>query len=105
MIKSLKIKNFCSFKDEVSLSLNEDETKTNSNVFFVLGHNASGKTNFLKSVSFLKWLILYSFRLQEPKKPLPLDPYYFVDKGKEDKTTSFEVVFSSKEDTYKYFIA
>ena len=67
MLLSYKFKNFCSFKDEVEFSLLATEDKRTDfpeNYFhgttdvlksaFIVGENAGGKSNFIKSLQYLK---------------------------------------------------
>lgn len=102
MIKSIKFQNVFSFKDESELVFSEEYTgNPKDNIFFVLGYNASGKTNLLKSISFLRWFVLYSFK-HEPKENLPFDGY-LLD-GIDTDPSTFEIVFSHHEKTYKYYV-
>lgn len=67
MLLSYKFKNFCSFKDEAEFSLRatEDERKNFPENYFhgitdvlksavIVGENAGGKSNFIKSLQYLK---------------------------------------------------
>ena len=113
MIHSIKCKNFYSFKDEVivDFTVNSKAPETKgyvetasgvrlSKIMAVVGPNASGKTNILKVLPFLTWLIMDSFSLN-PDKKNPILPFKF---GKsEKKPTELEVVFEIKENIYSYF--
>ncbi len=104
MIKNFKVKNFYSFKNEVSINFDrEDKEDIYKNIFFLYGHNASGKTNFLKAFSFLSWFATSSWKSLEADEDIPLDTYKFCKNN--DGISSFEIVFSTKNDkTYKYLI-
>ena len=67
MLLSYKFKNFCSFKEEVEFSLLATEDKRTDfteNYFHgvtdvlksavIVGENAGGKSNFIKSLQYLK---------------------------------------------------
>lgn len=89
MIHSFLCKNFYSFGDlsEVSFVVNE-KAPDNSGYFIapsgvrlskaetVIGANASGKTNLLKILPFMKWLIADSCNLN-PASALPVKPFMF----------------------------
>ncbi len=88
MIHSFSCKNFYSFCEDsvVDFSVN-DKTPVNDGYFkapsgtrlskveAVIGPNASGKTNLLKILPFLKWLIIDS--LKNPSNILPVRPFAF----------------------------
>lgn len=70
MLLSLKVKNFCSFKDEFEFSMKPGKVmprfsdnvinlgnKKVSKVCVVAGENAGGKTSFMRSLDYLKYLI------------------------------------------------
>ena len=113
MIHSVTFKNFFSFKDEGKLLLQVnkhapqtekyfiDKTGTRlSKVLSVFGYNASGKTNALKSLSFLQWLIADSYR-ENPNAQIAVFPFKFTS-GK--KPTELSVKFSINKNLYFYYI-
>lgn len=70
MLLSLKVKNFCSFKNEFEFSMKPGKVmprfsdnvinlgnKKVSKVCVVAGENAGGKTSFMRSLDYLKYLI------------------------------------------------
>lgn len=112
MIHSFSCKNFYSFKDlaTVSFVVNENAPKDNgyfvssaeerlSKVEVVIGPNASGKTNLLKVLPFLKWLIVDSFRLN-PTAPITVKPF-LSNVGKE-KPIELSVEFEIEGKVYVY---
>lgn len=89
MIHSFSCKNFYSFKNLTTVDFKVNEKAPNNDAYFkadsgwrlskietVIGPNASGKTNLLKVLPFLKWLIVNSFNTS-PDAPLPIKPFLF----------------------------
>ncbi|MFA5387431.1 MAG: ATP-binding protein [Candidatus Paceibacterota bacterium] len=112
MIHSFSCKNFYSFKDltTVSFVVNENAPKDNgyfvssaeerlSKVEVAIGPNASGKTNLLKVLPFLKWLIVDSFRLN-PSAPIMIKPFLFKDH--KERPIELSVEFEIDGKTYIY---
>ena len=113
MIHSIEFKNFFSFKDEGCLSLQVNEKAPNTEKYFtnttgertmkvlsVFGHNASGKTNSLKTLSFLQWLIIYAYT-EKPDVKIPVIPFAFIDNK---KPTEVSVKFDIDNDVYNYYV-
>lgn len=112
MIHSFSCKNFYSFRQltTVSFVVNENAPDNNgylkapsgvrlSKVETVIGPNASGKTNLLKIVPFLKWIILDSFNIN-PLAPIPVQPFMF--NGQKNKPTELSVEFEMNDNIYVY---
>ncbi len=72
-----------------------------SKVVSIFGHNASGKTNALKAISFLQWFIVYAYT-EKPDAKIPIIPFAFTDK--KNDPTEVSVEFSIGKDLYAYFI-
>lgn len=115
MIHSFSCKNFYSFGDETKVSFVVNEKAPNDFGYFksasstrlskieaVMGSNASGKTNLLKVLPFLKWLIGGSVNLK-PTDPIPLQPFMFD--GKNEKLTDLSVEFEVDDDIYIYEVS
>ena len=114
MLHSLKVKNFFSFREEQEFSLSgvastEDDrrffnTQSGKNVAkvgMIYGANASGKTNFLKSMAFLTWFLANSWRRLEEKSEIPYDPFIFTKENQ--GPTEFEIISESlKGVVYRY---
>ena len=112
MIHSFSCKNFYSFSDFMTASFAVNEKAPNNNGYFtadsgvrlskieaVIGANASGKTNLLKILPFMKWLIADSFNVI-PDAPFPVKPFMF---GKQkDKPTELSVNFEIDGDIFTY---
>lgn len=112
MIHSFSCKNFYSFRDTATMSFVVNEKAPDNDGYFiapsgtrlskvesVIGPNASGKTNLLKVLPFLKWLMLTSFNA-DPSDLLPVKPFLFgTQKG---KPTELSVDFEIGGNIYSY---
>ena len=86
MIISFSIENWMSFRDSVSFSMIASRERQHGNriprigkyqmrvlpVAAIYGANASGKTNFLKALDFVRNLVLEG---TGPDKLIPVEPY------------------------------
>jgi len=112
MIHSFSCKNFYSFKDLATLDFEVDNNAPANDGYFVakssarlskietvIGPNASGKTNLLKVLPFLKWLIIDSFDTK-PEDTIVVQPFAFGDA--KDRPTELSVVFDVDEKVYTY---
>jgi len=112
MIHSFSCKNFYSFGEsaEVSFVVNDNAPQNNgyftatsggrfSKVETVIGPNASGKTNLLKVLPFLKWLIIDSFNFK-PEDLIVIQPFAFGELNK--KPSELSVVFEMDGQVYTY---
>lgn len=117
MIHSFTCKNFYSFKEEAGISFKVDNNAPVSNDYFVtpsgtrlskvcviVGSNASGKTNLLKILPFLKYLIVDAFN-SKPDNPIAVRPFAFG--ASKNKPTSLSVTFEIEKNiyTYKFVVA
>ena len=112
MIHSISCKNFYSFGEETFLVFEVNGNAPQNNGYFVaksgvrlskvetvIGPNASGKTNLLKVLPFLKWLIIDSFNMK-PENPIVVQPFAFgVEK---DAPTELSVNFEVSGKVYAY---
>lgn len=113
MIHKLSFSNFNSFKNEVVIDFVVDKNAPNTDSYFadsyenriskvmtVVGANASGKTNLLKSLVFLKWFIIDSFSSLTAKHDIVgFFPFLFCS---EDKKTTFDIVFEIVDEIFEY---
>ena len=123
MIKSVKIKNYKSYKDEVLFSfegLPQDALPDNysdivlndgSNIrllhsAIILGANASGKTNVLWALYAINYLVessrLFDFNLKK-RSPLPYNPFAFDD-SVNNAPTEFTIEVVVEGNLYRYYI-
>lgn len=112
MIQELKIKNFCSFKDEITLSFeaSKDTFAEDSQIVvinnirllryaIVYGYNASGKSNLLKAFDYLQDFWSYSPQdLDEKTGVIP----FKLDRYSQGEPSSFELTFYVDETKYFY---
>jgi len=106
MLLEFGAKNFFSFKEkfEVSLRLNAScpekisHNKKYTNILAVKGANASGKTNVLKLLSFLSFMVLHSFSSKVSEK---IDFSSYFDNT---EATEIFIVFLGNQTEYRYEI-
>lgn len=112
MIHSFSCKNFYSFANLTTVNFTVNRKAPDNNGYFrtksgdrlskietIIGPNASGKTNILKILPFLKWLIVDSFE-SAPSNPLPFKSFLFGDY--KNKPTEISVDFEINGDIYTY---
>lgn len=106
------LKNFLSFKEKEtfvffnsndeslkeSLLEVENERFTLSAVSAIYGANASGKTNLLKAIGFLKFLLITTSS-RRVNEPIPFLPFKLT----QNEPTTFEIIFISEGIRYGYF--
>ena len=111
MLHKYRFKNFFSFAEEtvVSFVLNRQVPDTDlvfespggarlSKVLAVVGPNASGKTNVLKPLAFLRWFIAHSFTTSKPEDEILVQPHFFSDVA----DSEFEIDFEDRGQHYRY---
>ncbi|RIA75431.1 hypothetical protein EI71_01520 [Anaeroplasma bactoclasticum] len=115
MLIEFSVKNFLSFKNLVTLSMekgNGDENSNNiiSNEFgeflktaAIYGANASGKTNLLKAFTAAIIMVRSSNYIPLGAKWNLIKPFMF-DEDSKNEPTEFEFVFISNNIKYKYYI-
>ncbi|MEI7558283.1 MAG: AAA family ATPase [bacterium] len=72
----------------------------------IYGSNASGKSNVLKAIDFMKWMVLYSHKINpnEPIFPMMLEPFR-LNTSSRNNPSFFELSFMTGEDikyTYNF---
>ncbi len=111
MIHKYRFKNFFSFAEEteVSFVLNRQVPDSDlvfespggarlSKILVAIGPNASGKTNVLKPLSFLRWFVAHSFTTSKPEKEIPVQSHFFSDEA----DSEFEIDFEDEGKHYRY---
>ena len=112
MLHSFTCKNFYSFGEPTTLDFEVNNKAPQNNGYFtapsgtrlskvetVIGPNASGKTNLLKVLPFLKWLIVDSFN-SKPEDPIVVRPFAFGEA--KNLPTEMSVVFEMDGKIYTY---
>ena len=95
MLLGFGAKNFCSFKEGFEVSLeNKTEVLT---VLGIKGANASGKTNVIRTLSFIKAFIMSSFTLFEPDEGILIKSFF-----ESDEPTDMYIHFKIDDLEYKY---
>lgn len=116
MIHSISCKDFYSFGEETSLVFEVNGNAPENNGYFVaksgvrlskvetvIGPNASGKTNLLKILPFLKWLVIDSLVKSKPEDLIVVQPFAFGEA--KDQPTELAVVFEIDGKVYSYSIS
>lgn len=113
MLIEFSVANYLSFKDKTTLSLLSTSIKEHKdkNIFstkrhdllkgaVLYGANASGKSNFIKAMSTMLRLILFSFEKSSTEE-LGIKPF-LLSTETENAPSSFEVVFLIDNIRYRY---
>jgi len=119
MLIEFSVKNFLSFRDLNKLSMvgvKAFKEHENTNTFpighdlkllksaGIYGNNASGKSNLLDSVDFMKWLVLNSFRdalVEDEDKSFPIKKFKLSEES-DEIPSEFEIVFIKEDKKYRY---
>ena len=119
MIIEFKVENFLSFKDLTTLSMvtarSFKEHKDTHTIVIdsklsllksavIYGNNASGKSNLLQAMDFMKEIILNSFRdalLENSDRKFPLEKFALSSKS-EQESSFFELSFFNNGTKYRY---
>lgn len=113
MIISIKLSNFLSFKNEAIFSFaspkNEMDTERTSVIWkyslnktnIIYWANASGKSNLLKGIQFIKKMILFSHDQNYPASKLWYKRFLLCE-DEANALSTFEVAFAINNDIYKY---
>ena len=112
MIHSFSCKNFYSFEELTTIRFVVNDNAAENNGYFItpsgdrlskvetiIGANASGKTNLLKVLPFLKWLIIDSFNTN-PEAPIIVQSFLFGEA--KEQPSELSVVFEINEKVYTY---
>lgn len=102
MFLQFTVSNFLSIKEKATFNM-LDSSKEDKNSFsirdynllrisVIYGANASGKTNILKAMSFMRTLVLNKYKIIQSTDILPYSPFRLNTSTKES-SSSFEMVF------------
>ena len=118
MLIEFSVENFLSFDERVTLSMvvapeldNPDGLLENTfeapgglrllKSALIYGANASGKSNLVKAVLFVRKLIMSSAKETQAGEPIEVKPF-LLGTAREDRGSSFEVIWIDKETRYRY---
>lgn len=119
MLIEFSVGNYRSFKEKVTLSMvatnisSKPESLDRENVFSVdpgvklltsaavYGANASGKSNLIKALAFMRIFVLTSSRDTQIAETIPVEPFRLSTET-ETQPSFFEVVFVTNHTQYRY---
>ena len=119
MLIEFSVGNYLSFKEQVTFSMvaskivAKDKTLDENNVFkidgdlsllksaAIYGANASGKSNFINALSFMRKFVLNSSKESQSADPIETEGFR-LDSGMAVKPSFFEMVFLSEGKKYRY---
>jgi uncharacterized protein len=118
MLLSFRLANFKSFRDEqvfsfvrgsytgpIEQTISEDGQRSWDHrvgtIAGLYGSNASGKSNVLKALIFMRNAVINSFQNWPAGSQIPLEPFK-LDPAYEDKPSLFEVIFVLGKTRYQY---
>ncbi|MRG95070.1 AAA family ATPase [Polyangium spumosum] len=121
MLIEFSVENFLSFNERVTLSLvaapEVDATDgLIENTFeapggirllkstLIYGANASGKSNFIKAVKFVRWLVLDSAKDTQAGEPIKVTPFR-LDPVAAERESSFELIWMLNGSRYRYSVS
>ena len=113
MLQQFTLANWASFKDEMTLSLEaSSDTEHDSSVFevggirllksaVIYGANASGKSNLLSAINFMRLFVLTSSRETQVEEQIQVEPFRLSSEC-DGKPSFFEVIFFQNGIKYRY---
>lgn len=115
MLIEFSVRNFLSFKDTATLSMvaaNSIKEYQNENLIFterykllksaiIYGANASGKSNLLSALRFMRWFVINSFKDTQVDEKISIVPFKLSTETL-NKPAFFEIVFLMNNRKYRY---
>lgn len=115
MLIEFKIENYLSYRDAKTLSMvasGQISEYSETNVIssertsllksaVIYGANASGKSNLLDAMAYMRWFIINSSKEGQADEPIDVSPFK-LDTATENKPSRFEVVFLMNGIRYRY---
>lgn len=116
MLLKFTVENYLSFKNKSTLdfsagSIKEYKDNVSPTPFSngpgilkslgIFGHNASGKSNMIKGMSFVRDFILNSSKDNTTSREIPLEPFRLAIES-EEQPSSFEIIFILENIRYRY---
>jgi AAA15 family ATPase/GTPase len=112
MFLQFSVNNFRSIKDTVTFSMNASSSPEGKHRFKISNHillnsaviygaNASGKSNLLKAMAFMRNLVLNTSDITQPTDELPHEPF-ILNTETEQASSYFEIILFLKDSKYRY---
>ncbi len=115
MIIEFSTKNFRSFKELATLSLEAEALKTGKEGLIstefkvhllpaigIFGHNASGKSNLIKALAYMQWAMLNSDYLNQPTTKFPFLQPFLLNAESSNEPSFFQIVLWDPETKTEY---
>src|SRR5260221_1449601 len=101
-LSMVAVKSFKEHLETHTISVNEKDRLLKTAALY--GNNASGKSNLLESIRFMKLLVLDSFRnsLSEPNDPTFFLGKFSLNKKSLEEPSYFEITFILDQTKYRY---
>ena len=119
MLIGFSVGNYKSFKETVTLSMvassiTEEEPELDTNNVFEINHklkllktaaiygaNASGKSNLIAAINFMKWFVLNSSKETQVSEAIDVEAFRLSTET-EKEPSFFEIVFLLEDKTFRY---
>ena len=119
MLIGFSVGNYKSFKETVTLSMvassitEEDKELNENNVFpikdklsllksaAIYGANASGKSNLVAAINFMKWFVLNSSKETQVSDAIDIEAFRLSTETEKERSF-FEIVFILEDKTFRY---
>jgi AAA15 family ATPase/GTPase len=112
MLLQFSVNNFRSIKDTVTFSMNTASNKASEHSFevrnyhllksaVIYGANASGKSNVLRAMGFMRDLVLNKPKITQSTDELPHEPFRLHTET-ENASSYFEIIFFIEDIKYRY---
>lgn len=112
MLLQFSVNNFRSIKDTVTFSMNTASNKESEHSFqvrnthllnsaVIYGANASGKSNVLKAMGFMRAVVLNKPKITQSTDKLPHEPFR-LNTETEQASSYFEIIFFLENIKYRY---
>jgi len=115
MLIQFSVSNFRSFKDKATLNMvaspKNELADTNiinvsnklrlTRTAAIYGSNASGKSNLIKAMSFMKYFVATSSKEKQAAEPIPVDRFR-LSTEQDNAPSFFEIIFIVNGITYRY---
>jgi AAA15 family ATPase/GTPase len=105
VLLSFRVANFRSFRDEQELLLLPayDKSRPALTVAAIYGANASGKSNLLEAIGYMRRAVVESFSLWSPEGGVPQDPFAFAaDAREEDSRFGVDLLLDGEKYVYGF---